>query len=118
MDDPIYGFNEQDKDNILRMIGNSDTGGVSGGRGFNDYDATRLILAIATTGIPARSGSTLGKATVAVKHLVTSSGNKVITDSAISMDAYNLAASAVATGAYILMCRLGDAGIVVWEECS
>lgn len=117
MDDPIFGFNEQDKNNLIRILGNSETGGVSGGNGHNDYDATRLILAVATTGIPARSGTTLGKATVAVKHLVTSSGNKVITDSGVNMEGYNLADAAVGTGSYILMCRMGDAGIVIWEQC-
>lgn len=117
MEDPIYGFNEKDKDNILRMIGNSDTGGVTGGRGFNDYDATRLIIAIATTGVPARVGTTLGVADVAVKHLLTSGANKVVTDSAITMKAYNLAGDAVAAGAYIMALRFGDAAIVIWEEC-
>lgn len=117
MDDPIFGFNEQDKNNLIRILGNSETGGVSGGNGHNDYDATRLILAVATTGVPARSSATLGKADVAVKHLVTSGSDKVITDSGVTMKAYNLANAAVATGSYILMCRMGDAAIVIWEEC-
>lgn len=117
MEDTIYGFDEKDKDNILRMLGNADTSGLTGGHRFDDYDATRLILAIATSGVPARSGTTLGVADVAVKHLVTSGSDKVITDSAVTMRAYNLAGTAVASGAYIMALRLGDAAIVIWEEC-
>lgn len=76
-----------------------------------------LRLAIATTGIPARVGSTLGSATVAAKHLTISGSNRVIADSAQTYTAYNLAGTAVAAGAYILTLRLGDVAIVVWEQC-
>lgn len=76
-----------------------------------------LILAIATTGVPARNGSTLGKADVAVKHLTVSVSDRVIADSGYTIKAFNLAATAVATGSYILLLRLGDVHVVVWEEC-
>ncbi|NBW18914.1 MAG: hypothetical protein EBR82_64160, partial [Caulobacteraceae bacterium] len=66
---------------------------------------------------PARSGTTLGKATVAVKHLAISGANRVITDSGFTVDAYNVAGIAVATGAYVMLLRLGDVHLVVWEEC-
>jgi hypothetical protein len=55
---------------------------------------------------------------VAVKHLAISGANRVITDSGITMEAYNLSSTAVASGVYILMLRLGDVAIVVWEECE
>lgn len=117
MEDPIYGFNEQDKDNLIRLIGSSSTSGVGGGSSFIDYDATRLTLALATAGVPARSGTTLGKGVVAVQHLAISGTNRVITDSGVTMEAYNLATTAVAPGVYVLLLRLGDVAIVVWEEC-
>lgn len=112
-EDEIYGFGKRDADELLRKI----SGGVSGGNGLDTYDATAIQLAVATTGVPARSGTTLGKATVAMKYLADSGTDRVITDAAQTFTAYNLAATAVATGAYILTLRLGDAAVVIWEEC-
>ena len=112
--DEIFGFNAADADQIIRMIGGtSSAGGVS----QDNYDATKLLIAIATTGVPARNGTTLGKAAVAVKHLDISGANRLITDSGFTVEAFNLAATAVATGAYVMLLRLGDVHVVVWEEC-
>jgi hypothetical protein len=55
---------------------------------------------------------------VAVKHLTVSGANRVITDSGFNVDAYNLAAIAVSSGAYVMLLRLGDVHLVVWEECD
>lgn len=109
----IIGFNRLDATELVRMI----QSGTTGGNGQQTYDATSMHLAVATTGIPARSGTTLGSATVALKYLAVSGTNRVITDMGRTMKAYNLAGTAVATGAYILTLRLGDVAIVVWEEC-
>lgn len=109
----VVGFNRQDANEIIRMI----RSGTSGGLGQNTYDATSIHLAVATTGVPARSGTTLGSATVALKYLAISGSNRIITDMAQTVTAYNLAGTAVATGAYILTLRLGDVHVVVWEEC-
>ena len=54
---------------------------------------------------------------MAVKHLAISGANRVITDSGFTVDAYNVAGIAVATGAYVMLLRLGDVHLVVWEEC-
>jgi hypothetical protein len=113
--DEIFGFNLADTDALIRLIGGDST---SGGTGGDTYDATKLLIAVATTGVPARSSTTLGKANVAVKHLTVSSGDRVITDSGFNVEAFNLAASSVATGAYIMLLRLGDVHLVVWEECE
>jgi hypothetical protein len=112
--DEIFGFNLADTDALIRLIGGDSTGGGTGG---DTYDATKLLIAVATSGVPARSGTTLGKATVAIKHLIISGGDRNIADSGISVDAYSLAGTAVATGAYIMLLRLGDVHLVVWEEC-
>jgi hypothetical protein len=113
--DEIFGFSGADADALIRMIGPvSQTGNVGG----DTYDATKLLIAVATTGVPARSSTTLGKANVAVKHLTVSGANRVITDSGFNVEAFNLAASSVATGAYIMLLRLGDVHLVVWEECE
>ena len=88
VNDEIFGFNAADADQIIRMIGGtSSAGGVNG----DIYDATKLLIAVATNGVPARNGLTLGKASVAVKHLNISGANRVIADSAFTVDAYNLA---------------------------
>jgi hypothetical protein len=113
--DEIFGFNLADTDALIRLIGGDST---SGGTGGDTYDATKLLVAVATSGVPARSGTTLGKAAVAVKHLTVSGANRVIADSAFTVDAFNLAATAVATGAYVMLLRLGDVHVVVWEECA
>lgn len=76
-----------------------------------------LLLAVATTGVPARSGTTLGKAAVAVRHLTVSGSNRAIADSGYNVDAFNVAATAVASGAYVMLMRLSDVFVVVWEEC-
>lgn len=112
-EDEIFGFNRSDTDELLRKI----SAGTGGGIGQHTYDATALQLAVATTGVPARVGVTLGSATVALRYLATSGSNRVITNMGETMTAYNLAGTAVAAGAYILTLRLGDVAVVVWEEC-
>lgn len=112
-DEEIIGFNRADATELLRQI----SGGTFGGSGQNTYDATSIYLAVATTGVPGRTGTTLGKATVALKYLADSGTDKVITDMGQTITAYNLAAANVATGAYILTLRVGDAAVVIWEEC-
>lgn len=112
-EEEIVGFSRADATELLRKIG----GGTSGGAGLGTYDATSIYLAVATTGVPARSGTTLGSATVALKYLAVSGSNRVITDMAQTVTAYNVAGTAVATGAYILTLRLGDVHVVIWEEC-
>jgi hypothetical protein len=113
--DEIFGFNLADTDALIRLIGRNSTGGGTGG---DTYDATKLLIAVATSGVPARSGTTLGKATVAVKHLAVSGVNRIVADSGFNVDAFNLAGTAVATGAYVMLLRLGDVHLVVWEECE
>lgn len=113
-DNTIYGFNAGDADQLIRMIGGT---GTSGGSGALDYDATKLVMAVATSGVPARSGTTLGKASVAIKYLGISGSNRVVTDLGQTVDAYNLASVAVAANTYVLLLRLGDVHLVIWEEC-
>jgi hypothetical protein len=122
-DDPVYGFNKADKDAIIRSIDSRSSGG---GNGFPNnglfgngaYDGSTVFLAVATTGVPARSGTTLGKATdLAVKYLGVSSGNRVILDAGYTVTAHNLSETAVATGAYVILTRFGDVYVVTWEDC-
>jgi hypothetical protein len=113
-DETVYGFGFDDSEAILRIISG---GGDSSGRSRERADEQPIVMAVATSGVPARSGTTMGSATVAVKYLAYSGSNRIITDAGYTVTALNLAASAVASGAYVLLVRMGDAFIVVWEEC-
>jgi hypothetical protein len=76
-----------------------------------------MLLGIATSGVTARVSTTLGSGTVAIKHLSVSGANRVISDSGYTVTAYNLASDAVASGAYVLLGRIGPFPVVIWEEC-
>ena len=80
----------------------------------NLYDATRLVFAYTTGGATARSGSTVGTGTAAVKYL---DGNS-ITDAGYNVDFKNVAGDPVGTGKYVLLLRLGGDFVCVWEECT
>jgi hypothetical protein len=112
----LYAFNKSDAKYLIGLIGNTGNPVTpNNGRPPVEID---IELAVATDGVPARSGTTLGKSTnVAVKYLVETAGNKVITDSGYTVTAYNLSTTAVGTGNYVLLSRVGDAWIVSWEDC-
>ena len=118
MPDPIFGFKKEDAYALKRMLESGmNTSGVSN---LDYMDST--LLCVATNGIPARNGTTLGKNTVERRYLEISGGggvDRVITTIANdnTLTAYNLAATAVATGAYILVQRISGCWVVVWEEC-
>lgn len=112
-EETIYGFNESDSDALIRLIGQ---------KGFRPGTRTPVVMdhcliAVATTGIPARSSLILGSATVAVKHLEDTVSGMSIVDSGRTVTAYNLAATTVATGAYIIIHQINKRWIVLWEEC-
>jgi len=113
MADLIYGFNAKNADRLLELIRVSGSDGPSGANDTRQH----ARLAVATGGVPARAGTTLGKATVAVKAIDHSGANVVISDAGYTLTAYNLAGTAVATGAYILIHQFNTFWIVIWEEC-
>jgi len=108
-----YTFNRSDAAALSRMIHpevNEHSAGPSG-RLKDRY------ICIATNGVPARSGTTLGKATAARYALNPSGANVVVSNASQNMEVYNLAATAVATGSYIIVELIGGYWVVVWEEC-
>lgn len=109
----IYGFSQSNADRLLGLIREN------GGEAINRTADTRqhVLLAVATAGVTARSSTTLGTGTVAVKALGYSGANVVISDAGYTLDVYNLAGTAVATGAYVLIHQVNTFWIVVWEEC-
>lgn len=76
-----------------------------------------MLIGVATTGVTARSSTNMGSGTVAIRYLSISGGSRVITDAGYNLTAYNLASEAVASGAYVMLARVGPFPIVVWEEC-
>jgi hypothetical protein len=111
----LYAFDGKTADALVSLVRGTKDGSPYGA---DTYDATSLLLAVAPTGVPARSGTTLGRATdLAVKYLAVSGTNRVITDKGQTVTAYNLSTTAVTTGAYVILTRLGDAWIVTWEDC-
>lgn len=113
MADTVYGFNANNADRLLELIKVSGSVGPSGANDTRQH----AKLAVATVGVPARAGLVLGKATVDVKLLEYSATNVVIADAGYTLDVYNLAGTAVATGAYILIHKFNTFWIVIWEEC-
>lgn len=108
----LVAFNRPDADQLIKLIG---VAGSTPRQGKVDlYDATRLVLAYTSGGATARSGSTVGTGTADVKYL---SGTS-ITDASSSVTFYNLAADPVGSSRYVLLLRLGNKFICVWEECT
>ncbi len=111
----VYGFDKADSEALVGMLG---TRAVS--KNPQDlYDATRLVLAYTAGGATARSGTTLGKGTATLRHLVASGDDRIITASADSapITYYNLAGSAVDSGRYIVLLRCGADLLCNWEDC-
>lgn len=66
------------------------------------------------SGIPARSGTTVGSATVT---LVTLSGT-TLTTTTQTFGALNLSTSAVGGSKYIVCVQLGTQWLCIWEDCG
>lgn len=117
-DGDIFGF-ELAEATTLKNIARISSGNRDGKSDSFDaqYDATRLALAYTTSSGSARSGATLGSGTADLKRIDAS--NDVVAFSPVqSVTFYNLAASVVASGVYIMLLRWGNKWVVVWEECT
>jgi len=109
-----YTFNRSDADALSKLIHPTGSRGGHGPKGATKEH----YICVATSGVPARSGTTLGKATVARYALNPSGANVVLSNANQTLEAYNLAATAVATGSYIIIEHINGYWIVVWEECA
>ena len=76
-----------------------------------------MLIGVATSGITGRAGTNLGSGSVAVRYISISGANRTIQNANYNITAYNLASDAVASGAYVMLARIGPYPIVVWEEC-
>jgi hypothetical protein len=70
------------------------------------------------SGIPARSGSTLGKGTVSFQSLTFSGGNITIAAQPTTDTAYHLGSAAVGASKYLVLVKVIKFWIVVWEDCA
>jgi hypothetical protein len=109
----IYGFNNSDSEALTRLI--DQKGFTSSNRPI--VVPEHCLIAVATTGVTARSSLILGSGVVAVKHLTETGSGMSIVDSGRTVTAYNLAATAVASGSYIILHQVNKRWIVLWEEC-
>jgi hypothetical protein len=113
--DEIVGFGRDDADEIIRKVFQNKT--FSGFPGPPTENETSLVLAYTASGATARSGTTLGTGTATRRYLSGAAATRTITSSSDSVTFYNVAASAVSGGKYIMLLRLGATWLCVWEEC-
>ena len=109
----VTGFTEADARSLLRL-----TGGAESPRPSQEQRYPLSQSAIAYTGVsgvPARSGSTAGSATVTLYKLV----GATLTSTSVTVTAYNLSTTAVAGSAYIQVKReyLTGKWLVDFEDC-
>lgn len=109
----IYGFNATNADRLLGLIRQSGSQDQIG----NTDTRQHSLLAVATNGVPARVGTTLGNEDVDVKFLDYVGADLVIGDAGYTIVAHNLAANAVSAGALIIVHQINTFWIVIWEEC-
>jgi hypothetical protein len=78
-------------------------------------DTPAIIILTPSGGIPARSGTTVGKANCTV---YTISASDVLTSTGVSVSVVNLAAAAVAGSVYGQAKRAGGRWVIDYEECE
>jgi hypothetical protein len=99
-DEVLYAFNDADSLELLRIIG---SGSSTGGNSDPTQQTADCLIAVATSTITARAGTTLGTGTAKVKR---------ITDANVLEDLYDVnvvnMGSAIANGAYLKLFRIGN----------
>lgn len=107
-DETLVAFNQSDATELLKLIKGQSSVGSMGNDAISD-NAT--WIAVATSTITARAGSTLGTGTVQVKYIDNSNVlQNLFTTSVVNMG------SAIANGAYCKAFRVGNK-ISVVEIC-
>jgi hypothetical protein len=116
MQEEVFGMSGADMDATLRLIGKTPIPSVA----IASDDSTRLVIAYTSAGATARSGTTLGYGTCTLRYLADSGTDRVLTATTYTdpVDFYNLSTSAVGATRYIMLLRLGNDYICVWEECT
>ncbi|WP_143206536.1 hypothetical protein [Singulisphaera sp. GP187] len=76
--------------------------------------ATTRIAKASSSGIPARVGSTLGKATDVVLYDL---AEGVLASETVTETAYNMSTTAIGANSYVMLNRVGNYWIVAFEDC-
>ena len=105
-DSDIYGFNSKDADGLIKLLSSR-----SGGYGAKSGDNT-CFIGVSSGTITAKSGSTLGSGTVAVKYI----DNSDTLQTLFNVTAKN-PGTEISSGATVILWRVGNNYIVV-EVCS
>jgi hypothetical protein len=108
MADAVFGFTRKDAEALLRLIGGETD---STARTTDTYDATACYLGVATTAISAYAAGTLGSGTAQFKAIDTAN----TLSNTWTGTVYNYG-SAIASGARIIIWRVGDKHVAV-EVC-
>ena len=94
-------------------LGDLNSSDVGGARNVRSRVITKRIAMSPSGGIPARSGTTPGSATV-----VTYVFDGTTLYAGNSVTAYNLSGTAVGDSKYIMICRVQDFWFVDFEDCT
>jgi hypothetical protein len=99
-DEVLYAFNDSDSLELLRMIG---SGSSTGGNSDPTQQTADCLIAVSTSTITARAGTTLGTGTAKVKR---------ITDANVVEDLYDVnvvnLGTPIASGAWLMLFRVGN----------
>ena len=115
-DEELVLFTRADSDEILKFVFNETVADRL--PAMRSYGDAEVILAYTTAGATARSSTTLGKGTATRRWLSESGTDRVINTTSEGIGFFNLAAEAIGTNKYILLCRMGADWICIWEECG
>jgi hypothetical protein len=115
-DEELVLFTRADSDEILKFVFNETVADRL--PAMRSYGDAEIKLAFTTGGATARSGTTLGKGTATFRWLSESGTDRVINTTSEEISFFNVAAEAVGTAKYILLCRIGADWICIWEECG
>lgn len=99
-DEVLYAFNDADSTELLRLIGGKTS---SGGNSDPTQQTADCLIAVATSTITARAGTTLGTGTAMVKQI--SSAN-VLSD-LYEVDVVNCG-TLIDSGAFVKLFRIGN----------
>jgi hypothetical protein len=116
MTDDLVLWQRADSDEVIRRVLLEPSGNPH--PAMRSYGDAEVVLAYTTAGATARSGATLGTGTATSRWIDASGSTRSINSTTDSITFYNLAATAVGTNKYILLCRLGADWICIWEECG
>lgn len=110
-DENTYGFNRDDADALISMIGMGET--ETPGRSVPQM--TAIVIQTPSGGIPARVGTTVGKAACTIYRITSAD---VLESTGVEVSVVNLAASAVAGSVYAQAKRAAGRWVIDYEECE